>query len=1191
MDNETTHSNDLVLLLFFKDDLGEQTPGYPSAVVSPTIKAHSDCAQNPSPAAKLKDEYLYEAELFDKKDVGQSIAMMPVVEKIPQGCCVWGWWRKGWEHNDGLLKLFKDVCKAGGRPTVILYTQYLRMAYKAKLHDVYFVPEASTVEIPPTWANKCPDYYSDNEHLCGAFFVIEITEPEKWSDPTKLFSGYRVDELSFSILRSDFHSVISVPDGVSDFCADLIDNSPTRSTLRSCEHTIFALRIRSQKELTEQLLEAKSSDEQLADAFKCTAWGDIAGILQNLDIGGWRTLLDRPKTLKAIADVSDHNSVIRFDIQLVSWAISNESLQRTLMGEKYTNDCKRLRSRLIEWLLEGDVSRKRERAALFFSLVWDSVARRYGLADISEYFEKLPNLEEIAYSTQYGLRNKFYRDHLNHNIRAGLLAAYIASKVFTPDKGSTDKVLVAFLAGMLHDVAHPLASYEKIGQAIEKALRLLHLPIASRVQSLVEHEELLRQNLCVVTLLSSIRDLEGNQKRPLLPWKFRDEIIQMTDPTLLFEEMVCAMCDNHALLSAAVVFNTALNPKKGVIDNAKLREILQKGSGEGKEDTVAEFLNLIQAIALHDRKITPSLYGANGTEGGTPTALDFRGFPLATLTIIVDELQEWGRPIGDYKETLVNDCDIKMEENRITASYHVNMKHVAIGKTPYSFLEHLLAKVRRLSQMKFDANTEFSLEISTTVAGELRLEDCGMTDGRLAFDLDDKEREVWPPKEETHTPRDSKMTAETVFLAMSHPVMRNGIKQVSVSDFIVLNTKAIDDKPSAILNHLADNECTHSIQVAAHSIVIETSSYHIKGTIDRYYFTKLNRGETALKKDQKVAFGERAGILEVNVTEFGTKPRPVNIFKQAQGTRHLRPFPHFLDLDWRFSIEAVYAILGFVNEHAKRGRVCYLGCPSLALYHEQLSGMEVEYILIDKGHYGISQWCNEGLIDRDKIIFHDVYDALRESEKGAFDMVIMDSPWYEEYYEVFWYRALQLVKPEKIVGVAEYPGYKPAKLKTMKRQRRKIVRDASKGFFASVDISYSPPDFERAWGKDAEFTYTAINAYRPAYMDFYLIKEPHVDLGTLTPPHTDPLRQTIPLEGGHYVRCVDGLEELIKNGLKVSCRTRKSLSRNVHNINRIIAWSTKNTILTADPDKGDTVKSIEHLKNTVSTWEKHNTAN
>jgi len=116
MDNEPTYSSDLVLLIFFKDDLGEQAPGYASTVVSPTIKAHSDCAQNPSRPTKLKNEYLYEAELFDKKDIGQSITMMPVVKKIPEGHCVWGWWRKGWEHNDELLKVFAGVCNEGGKP-------------------------------------------------------------------------------------------------------------------------------------------------------------------------------------------------------------------------------------------------------------------------------------------------------------------------------------------------------------------------------------------------------------------------------------------------------------------------------------------------------------------------------------------------------------------------------------------------------------------------------------------------------------------------------------------------------------------------------------------------------------------------------------------------------------------------------------------------------------------------------------------------------------------------------------------------------------------------------------------------------------------------------------------------------------------------------------------------------------------
>ena len=41
-------------------------------------------------------------------------------------------------------------------------------------------------------------------------------------------------------------------------------------------------------------------------------------------------------------------------------------------------------------------------------------------------------MEEIAYSTQYGLQRKFYRDHLNHNIRAALLNAYLAEPAMLP---------------------------------------------------------------------------------------------------------------------------------------------------------------------------------------------------------------------------------------------------------------------------------------------------------------------------------------------------------------------------------------------------------------------------------------------------------------------------------------------------------------------------------------------------------------------------------------------------------------------------------------------------------------------------------------------------------------------------------------------------------------------------------------
>ena len=62
---------------------------------------------------------------------------------------------------------------------------------------------------------------------------------------------------------------------------------------------------------------------------------------------------------------------------------------------------------------------------MFFIETWKVISEKYKLTDFTGYFELLPVLEEIIHATQYGLEKKFYRDHLNHNIRAALLSAYI----------------------------------------------------------------------------------------------------------------------------------------------------------------------------------------------------------------------------------------------------------------------------------------------------------------------------------------------------------------------------------------------------------------------------------------------------------------------------------------------------------------------------------------------------------------------------------------------------------------------------------------------------------------------------------------------------------------------------------------------------------------------------------------------
>ena len=772
-------------------------------------------------------------------------------------------------------------------------------------------------------------------------------------------------------------------------------------------------------------------------------------------------------------------------------------------------------------------------------------------------------MEEIAYSTQYGIRHKFYRDHLNHNIRSALLSAHLASTMFSNKEEECNKVLIAFLAGLLHDIAHPLASYEKIGKAIEKALSLLKLPIVSRVQSLIEHNDVMQENLCLVSLVSSIRNLEEKQKQhALLPWKDRDAIIELADARLLFEEMACAIRDDHALLSAAVIWNTAVHPNSNNPNHSQMKDIFLKGSKDDPEIPKLEFLHIIQCIALHDRKGASKSHGSQEEQSNVPTPLDFREFPMPVLTIITDDLQEWGRPIADFRRTLVTDCDISISDNKIKAYYKLSIKSSTIGNTPYSFLEHLLAKVRNLSRLQFDEENKFSLEISTDIAKPLKLTDCTVSGAKLAFKEANSPKILWP-YQDIDTPRELALKKNRIFLALSRPVRKLGEEIFATADFIVLNnaTEYVE-----ILKTLGDSDSLGLVKVKNENIVLETTSCTLRGRISKYFFSHLKEDDTIIKGREEVNFSEAVGILELEVQDVSRKTNNIGIIDDHRMDLHLQPCPHFLDLDWRFSFDAVDVILQFVKEHCGNGKVGYLGCPTLALYHQVYQKMmaNVEYTLFDKGHYAISTWCEKKLIDEQRVVLGSVHEALPLKMKHKYDMIIMDPPWYEEYYRIFWYRALELVKTGGFIGVAEYPGYKLDKLDSLESVRKKMVRAiGKKDFFASLEISYTPPEFEKSWKIDKQYTHTAFSTYRPAYMDFYQIDEGHMSTKEVKLGVKDHLTKILTLNNGHHLRCKKELSEYFNKPLKLVIKQRKDLRRIKQDkgFKNILAWSTRNTLV------------------------------
>jgi len=1187
----------IVLLLVFKDPVpDEPARGFPLVAESVTITLHrAKVGGTTAPVVAPQLELPFPAA---DPDLAGAIGS-PEVRGVPENCFVWGWWRKAWEHNDRLLDIVARRCEAGEKPIAILYNQYLRKAYKAIVHNVHYCPKGRTVEIPPAWRGRCPDYYVNQPHKCGAFFVLELQRRKDGlldHEPRELLRGYRVDAVSFPLLEEDFRTVVSVSEGAIDVCRDLVDNCPTASALKASAHTMFALRETSQKEITRKALTRGISDLELASAFRRTDQRDVEEILVRATLKDWKVLADRPKTLEAIA-ANSAGRILRFDLFLAAWALTDPLMTKALtrawgaggFRRKSKEHIEKFRELTVKWLIIGDAFEKREAGSRLLRWVWEWFRERYDLkGDLGAYFESLPQLEEIAYSTQHGLRAKFYRDHLNHNIRAGLLAAYLASELVKKADVKVNHVAVVFFAGVFHDVGHPLASYESIGEAIERALKSLNLEILSRAHSILKHEGLLQRDLCRVSFISGVKGLERvTNTGTILPGMGDNAVDIATDPGVLYEQMACAICDTHGLLSAAVILNAAVG--SGSVEDRvrQIRSVFAVGKKKGESRRGCELLNVIQCIALHDRQVAMRLLGDRDNRETFPIRLAFTDFCLPTVTIIADELQEWGRPIGDPSRALARDCQIEVIEQGLRAVYTIDIQARAIGNAKFSFLEYFMAKVRCLSRIDLGKPDLQLFSLHIHIDGEMYLRACA--EGSV-FCFERSEPPVWPTVGVDEMRRTRPAYDQPLF-CFARNTERKGEPVHLSADFVKLKVGKEVIAPDW---SQWDSIRVKNVSVQTHppTITIETTVYSIEGEIEAYYFGELAQ-ETQVKDGDRVCVEGPAGYLVIKVTEIRKLQRGTTIGGENERDMHLLPPPHFLDLDWRFSFEGVMEVLEFVRAHGPNGRVCYLGCPSLALHHQNLgskmAGIEAQ--LIDKGHHAIDAWIHQGFLSHEMVIKYDVCDPLLSRLTRSFDMVIMDPPWYEPLYRLFWRRALQMVKPNGLIGVAEYPGYKPGKLEMFENLRSDMIGSLEgTDFFASIIISYTPPPFETSWQGHLKFTHSAFHTYRPSYMDFYHIESVRTNRATddSKPEHVDWLGKVVPLDAGHYLRCREDIEASLGQS-KVAFACRRDLRLMKKHPEDLIAWSTRNTLVSTSSDANEaesvTVSDLDDLKKRILAWE------
>jgi hypothetical protein len=413
------------VLILFKDDLAkvgkgegkdEEEGGFPIPIKSETIQEHLNILGSKNDKkSKSKDDTAQNSLSLEKSNVKIAKA-----KEIDGKYFVWGWWKKPGESHNKMFRILKDICDKGENINALLYNRYMRRSYTAKIHDIYYVPFASTISIPRHWESRCPPYYLKKHHLCGAYFLMELNTELKdnaspngkrtnvdveyedfidgnvekiipYKNPQIVLKEFFVDKDTFDDIFLKDISVISQAEGVIEKSNNIVDKEIVPLSLKLTDQTIFLLRETTKIEKFRDLFET-GQEENINDEIKDLSKNDAIDFIKEMTRKDWEKLYSLKETINEIGKIFQNNNmpVTATDIRLVSCLINEKVLDS---ADKLSD----LEMTIINWMLSDDYKKQREEAARFFSLAWEH-SIKMGMPKDEGYFDKLPQHEDISSS-------------------------------------------------------------------------------------------------------------------------------------------------------------------------------------------------------------------------------------------------------------------------------------------------------------------------------------------------------------------------------------------------------------------------------------------------------------------------------------------------------------------------------------------------------------------------------------------------------------------------------------------------------------------------------------------------------------------------------------------------------------------------------------------------------------------------
>jgi hypothetical protein len=122
------------------------------------------------------------------------------------------------------------------------------------------------------------------------------------------------------------------------------------------------------------------------------------------------------------------------------------------------------------------------------------------------------------------------------------------------------------------------------------------------------------------------------------------------------------------------------------------------------------------------------------------------------------------------------------------------------------------------------------------------------------------------------------------------------------------------------------------------------------------------------------------------------------------------PIPHPHDFDWRFSIPGIKEFVTHVLQyHDREHAVCIIAVPTVYAYLRLLNVFPL-LSLVERSEDTVES-IRKYFGDASGVVSHDLQYPWTARSRGDFDCIIMDPPWYQDYYELFMLRATEILSP------------------------------------------------------------------------------------------------------------------------------------------------------------------------------------